>query len=135
MPTLAATVFDKTSVLAAKIETVFRQSRVDYSNTQPITTTYANDNLGLSQVLIADNGTTQTANLYGLDLLLQDDGAQTRTLLLTDGLGSARQEMAGSRLETTTTTYEPYGNLLAQTGTSGTTYCKRMLSLTCRART
>ena len=63
---------------------------------------------------------SQTANLYGLDLLLQDDGAQTRTLL-TDGLGSVRQEMAGSALETATT-YEPYGNILAQTGTSGTTY-------------
>ena len=63
---------------------------------------------------------SQTANLYGLDLLLQDDGAQTRTLL-TDGLGSVRQEMAGSTLETTTT-YEPYGNVLAQTGRSGTTY-------------
>ncbi len=97
-----------------------RVQQIDYSGSQAITVTYTNDNLGLSQVLIADNGATQTANLYGLDLLLQDDGAQTRTLL-TDGLGSARQEMAGSTLETATT-YEPYGNVLAQTGSSGTTY-------------
>ncbi|MBE2197139.1 MAG: RHS repeat-associated core domain-containing protein, partial [Anaerolinea sp.] len=38
-----------------------------------------------------------------------------------DGLGSVRQEMAGGDLQTTTT-YEPYGKLLVQTGTSGTTY-------------
>jgi RHS repeat-associated protein len=41
--------------------------------------------------------------------------------LLTDGLGSVRQELAGGNLQTTTT-YEPYGRLLTQTGTSGTAY-------------
>ncbi|MCP4356894.1 MAG: RHS repeat-associated core domain-containing protein, partial [Chloroflexi bacterium] len=46
--------------------------------------------------------------------------SQTRTLLA-DGLGSARVEMVGSAVDTTTT-YEPYGRVLAQTGTSGTTY-------------
>ncbi|MCP4358534.1 MAG: RHS repeat-associated core domain-containing protein, partial [Chloroflexi bacterium] len=38
-----------------------------------------------------------------------------------DGLGSARVEMVGNAVDTTTT-YEPYGRILAQTGTSGTTY-------------
>ncbi|MCA9993977.1 MAG: hypothetical protein KDE29_23515, partial [Anaerolineales bacterium] len=42
-------------------------------------------------------------------------------VLLADGLGSARVEMVGGVVETTTT-YEPYGKLLAQTGSSGTTY-------------
>ena len=97
-----------------------RVQQIEYTGSQPITTTYTNDNLGLSQVLLADDGAAQTANLYGLDLISQDDGAQTHTLLA-DGLGSVRQEMAGSTLETATT-YEPYGNVLAQTGTSNTTY-------------
>ena len=97
-----------------------RLQQIDYSGVQPITTTYTNDNLGLSQVLIADNGSSQTANLYGLDLISQDDGAQTRTLLA-DGLGSVRQELANDAIQTVTT-YEPYGNILAQTGNSGTTY-------------
>ncbi|MCZ7670532.1 MAG: RHS repeat-associated core domain-containing protein [Chloroflexi bacterium] len=97
-----------------------RIQQVDYSGDTPVTTTYANDPLGLTQVLLANNGTTQTAQLYGLDLIGQDDGAGLR-LLLADGLGSVRQEMAGGAVQTTTT-YDPYGKLLAQTGTSGTVY-------------
>ncbi len=97
-----------------------RVQQIDYSAGQPITTTYTNDILGLSQVLVSDNGTTTTHNLFGLDLISQDDGSQTRTLLA-DGLGSTRAEMVGSTLETTTT-YEPYGKVLAQTGAAGTTY-------------
>ena len=75
---------------------------------------------GLSQVLVASDGVTTTYNLFGLDLIHQDDGATTRTLLA-DGLGSARTEMAGGAVATVTT-YEPFGNPLAQTGTSGTVY-------------
>jgi RHS repeat-associated protein len=41
--------------------------------------------------------------------------------MLADGLGSVRVEMVNGAVETTTT-YEPYGKLLAQTGSSGTTY-------------
>ncbi|HIP73234.1 MAG TPA: hypothetical protein EYH05_17775, partial [Anaerolineae bacterium] len=85
-----------------------------------LTTTYTNDILGLTQVLAASDGITTTSNLFGLDLISQDDGAQT-CLLLADGLGSVRTEMAGGSIETVTT-YEPYGKLLAQNGTSGTTY-------------
>jgi RHS repeat-associated protein len=43
-----------------------------------------------------------------------------RTLLV-DGLGSVRTEMVGSVVETATT-YKPYGEVLEQTGTSGTVY-------------
>ena len=82
--------------------------------------TYANAPLGLTQVLLADDGATQTVQLYGLDLISQDDGSQTRTLLA-DGLGSTRLEMVNGVVQTTTT-YGPYGNLLAQTGSSGTVY-------------
>jgi RHS repeat-associated protein len=97
-----------------------RLQQIDHTGSTPITTTYTNDNTGLSQVLVSDDGATATANIFGLDLIYQDDGADTRTLLA-DGLGSARMEMVGSAVETVTT-YSPYGELLAQTGDSGTTY-------------
>jgi hypothetical protein len=38
---------------------------VDSGGSQPITTIYTNDNSGLSQVLVSDDGTTQTHNLLG----------------------------------------------------------------------
>jgi RHS repeat-associated protein len=53
-------------------------------------------------------------------LISQDDGTAIR-FLLADGLGSTRVEMVGNVVETTTT-YEPYGKLLAQTGATGTVY-------------
>jgi RHS repeat-associated protein len=97
-----------------------RVQQVDHSGGQPVTTTYTNDVVGLAQVLVADDGTTQTANLFGLSLIHQDDGDEIRTLL-SDGLGSVRQELVAGAVESTTT-YEPYGNLLARTGASGTDY-------------
>ena len=97
----------------------YRVQMIDYTGL-PRTITYSNDILGLTQVLLADDGATTTANLLGLDLIAQDDGSETR-VLLADGLGSARVEMVGGVVETTTT-YEPYGKLLAQTGSSGATY-------------
>ena len=97
----------------------YRVQMIDYTGL-PLATTYSNDILGLTQVLLADDGATTTANLLGLDLIAQDNGSETR-VLLADGLGSARVEMVGGVVETTTT-YEPYGKLLAQTGSSGTTY-------------
>jgi RHS repeat-associated protein len=97
-----------------------RLRQVDHTGAQPITTTYTNDIVGLSQVLVADEGTAQVVNLFGLDLIHQDDDSQTLTLLV-DGLGSVRSEMAGSEVRSTIT-YDPYGNLLAQEGSSGTVY-------------
>jgi len=97
-----------------------RQVSYDIGSGTATTTTYTNDNTGLSQVLVADDGTTQTYNLLGLDLISQDDGAESR-MLLSDGLGSGRIEMVGNAIETTTT-YGPYGNLLVRTGPSGTVY-------------
>ncbi|MEZ4645418.1 MAG: RHS repeat-associated core domain-containing protein [Chloroflexota bacterium] len=79
-------------------------------------TDYTNDILGLTQVLLADDGTTTTATLFGLDLIAQDDGSKTRTLLA-DGLGSARAEMSG-RGGGNHYCHDPYGKLLAQTGSS-----------------
>ena len=52
----------------------------------PVIITYTNDNVGLSQVLVADDGSTQTTNLFGLDLIQQDDGTEIR-VLLADALG------------------------------------------------
>jgi RHS repeat-associated protein len=97
-----------------------RVQQVDHSGGQPITTTYTNDVVGLAQVLVADDGTPQTTNLFGLNLIHQDDGAKTR-ILLGDGLGTVRLEQANGAIEAATT-YEPFGNLLVQTGPSGTTY-------------
>ena len=90
-------------------------------------TTYTNDPIGLTQLLLADDGTTTTANLFGLDLILQqkDDGnplsAYQPLYLLTDGLGSVRVEMTGGNA-TATTSYGPYGSIHQQTGTSQTSY-------------
>ena len=97
-----------------------RVQQIDHSGSQPVTTTYTNDNTGLSQVLVSDDGTTQTANLFGLSLIQQDDGSETRTFL-NDGLGSVRVEMVGHAVDSATT-YEPYGKLLARSGSSGTVY-------------
>src|SRR5690606_21482884 len=82
-----------------------RLQQVDYSGGSLVTSTYSNDILGLAQVLVADDGTEQVYNLFGLDLILQDSGSQVRTLLV-DGLGSVRLEMLGGIVDTATT-YSP----------------------------
>lgn len=97
-----------------------RLQQTDYTGSMPVTISYTNDIVGLAQVLVADDGLTAVYNLWGLRLLAQDDGATLR-LPLTDGLGSVRVEMVGDGVESATT-YDPYGNLLARTGTSSTTY-------------
>ena len=90
------------------------------------TTQYANDVVGLTQVLIASEGandnppTQHVYNLFGLDLISQDDGNEVRTLLV-DSLGSVRTEMVDEVVETVTT-YSPYGEVLEQVGMSGTVY-------------
>jgi RHS repeat-associated protein len=94
--------------------------QVDYSGATTRTITYTNDILGLVQVLAADDGTDQTRYLFGLDLIYQDDDTETR-YLLADGLGSVRTELVSDTVETVTT-YSPYGNLLARSGSSGTIY-------------
>jgi len=71
-------------------------------------------------VLAAGDGTNQVYYLFGLDLILQDSGTGVRTLLV-DGLGSVRVKMEGN-VVATATTYSPYGEVLQQTGTSGTVY-------------
>jgi RHS repeat-associated protein len=97
-----------------------RVQQVDHSGGQPVTTTYTNDVVGLAQVLVADDGATQTANLFGLSLIHQDDGDEIRSLL-SDGLGSVRQELVAGAVDSATT-YEPYGRLLVRSGASGTVY-------------
>lgn len=68
---------------------------VAHTGATPVTTTYTNDVVGLTQVLVADDGTSRVVNLFGLDLVKQDSGAEVRTLL-GDGLGSVRLEMVGA---------------------------------------
>lgn len=57
-----------------------RVQQVDYTGASPVTTTYVNDIVGLTQVLVADDGTEQVYNLFGLDLIGQDEGTNTRYL-------------------------------------------------------
>jgi RHS repeat-associated protein len=97
-----------------------RVKHVDYSGATTKTITFTNDILGLVQVLVADDSTDQTRYLFGLDLIYQDDGSETR-YLLADGLGSVRTELVSGTVEAVTT-YSPYGNLLAHTGSIGTVY-------------
>jgi hypothetical protein len=92
--------------------------QADHSSATIKTITYTNDIPGLAQVLVADDGTNQTRYLFGLDLIHQDNGSEIR-YLLADGLGSVRTELENDTVEAVTT-YSPYGNLLAQTGASGT---------------
>ena len=56
-------------------------------------------------MLVADNGSSETVNLFGLDLIHSDNGSETRTMLA-DGLGTVRTEMVGANIETVST-YEP----------------------------
>jgi YD repeat-containing protein len=97
-----------------------RVQQISYLDNQPVSVvTYTNDIIGLAQVLVADVGTTQTANLFGLSLIHQDDGDEIRSLL-SDGLGSVRQEIvaagvasaatgASKRLRTCVTTLCRFG--------------------------
>jgi YD repeat-containing protein len=95
-----------------------RLQQVDYTGGTPAATTYANDIQGLTQVLLADNGTSQTANLFGFNLIHQQNNQQSDPLfLLTDGLGSVRQEVSADAVAATTT-YDPYGNVFNQSGES-----------------
>ncbi|HSH05120.1 MAG TPA: polymorphic toxin-type HINT domain-containing protein [Anaerolineae bacterium] len=91
-----------------------------YSGTTPITTTYIQDLQGLAQVLVAESDTATNYYLMGHTRIAQDNGSEVR-YLLTDGLGSVRVEMVGATVDTIST-YEPYGSLLAQTGSSGSVY-------------
>ncbi|HSH05118.1 MAG TPA: hypothetical protein VLL52_21565 [Anaerolineae bacterium] len=95
-----------------------RLQQVVYSGTTPITTTYIQDLQGLAQVLVAESDTATNYYLMGHARIAQDNGSEMR-YLLTDGLGSVRVEMVGNTIETINT-YEPYGDLLHQTGSSGT---------------
>ena len=66
-----------------------RVQMVDHTGS-PRTITYSNDILGLTQVLLADDGATTTANLLGLDLIAQDNGSETRVLLADGVTGRAK---------------------------------------------
>jgi YD repeat-containing protein len=80
-----------------------RVQQISYLDNQPVSVvTYTNDVIGLAQVLIADDGTTQTANLFGLSLIHQDNGVEIRSLL-SDALGSVRQEIVGGVVESAST--------------------------------
>jgi RHS repeat-associated protein/uncharacterized repeat protein (TIGR01451 family) len=97
-----------------------RIQQIDYSSETPVTTSYTNHILGLSQVIATHDGATTTYNVFGLGLISQDDGDES-LFLLTDGLGSVRTEMVSDEV-TSVTGYDPYGNVILYIGESGTVY-------------
>jgi hypothetical protein len=56
--------------------------------------------------------------LYGLDLISATDGAGATSYFLTDGLGSTRALADGAGAVTDTYSYDVYGALRTQTGTT-----------------
>ncbi len=62
---------------------------VAHTGGSPVTTTYTNDVVGLTQVLVADDGANQVYNLFGLDLIQQDGGSEVR-ILIADGAASLK---------------------------------------------
>ena len=97
-----------------------RLRQIAYGATETVTTTYTNDTSGLSQVLVADDGTTQTVNIFGQDLLYQQK-QDDLLYLLSDSLGSIRTEMLNETIQSTNT-YEPYGKTLVTVGDNGSVY-------------
>jgi RHS repeat-associated protein len=88
------------------------------------TTTYLNDaNQAYDQVLeeYAPAGVLAATYVRGLDLLFQDRGA-ARTFYLRDGSESTRALTNTSGAVTDLYTYDAYGRLLAQTGTTVNPY-------------
>lgn len=99
-----------------------RVGQLLYVNNQPNSgISYVNNSVGLTQVLVQEstNGTT-TSNLYGKDLISVEDSGRD-TYVLGDALGSGRVELLENDW-LSTTTYEPFGNLVARTGDKGTVY-------------
>ena len=74
-------------------------------------TRYTNDTLGLTQVLVSDDGATQVYNLLGLDLIGQQAvGSNQFRVLLGDSLGSVRTEMDGNTI-LAVQSYSPFGEV------------------------
>jgi RHS repeat-associated protein len=81
-----------------------------------VTTSYAWDlSSGLPQVLQDSSGNKY---IYGLDLISQVDGSASLTYFLTDGLGSTTGLANGSRTMVGGYTYDVFGAVRAQTGTT-----------------
>lgn len=97
-----------------------RVQQTDLTGATPVMMTYINDIVGLTQVLAATDGETQTVNLFGLGLIGQDDGNGFHALLA-DGLGSVRSEIVNDEVMATTT-YDPFGTVLDERGHSSTGY-------------
>ncbi len=99
-----------------------RLQQTEYEGLQPTVITYTNDILGLSQVLVANDGTETTYNVFGYDLLSQQTNQELdKRYPIADGLGSVRLEMVANEVEAVRT-YDPYGNLLISNGILGTEY-------------
>jgi len=87
-----------------------------------ITTTYVIDPASSLTNVLSETTSGQTTNyLYGLDLVGQKAGANTRYFEY-DGLGSVRQLTDGTGAIQLTQTFDPYGNGYAKSGTAASSF-------------
>jgi RHS repeat-associated protein len=86
-------------------------------------TRYLNSDDAIAQVLeeYAPGGAVLASYVHGLDLIFQNRGGQ-RSYYHTDALGSVRALTNASGTVTDTYTYDAFGRLLAQTGTTPNRY-------------
>jgi len=75
----------------------------------------------LTMVLSETTSGVTTKYWHGLDLLAQSDGTDTEFLAY-DGLGSVRQVTDATGLVQYAQTFDPYGNLYADSGVNSTSY-------------
>ncbi len=102
-----------------------RLEQVAYENgSVATTTTYTNDTIGLTQVLVSDGGPSNTVyQLYGNSLIGQQNGGSALfDTFITDGLGSVRVEMESSGAINYVRTYSPFGETLKEEGARTSVY-------------
>ena len=86
---------------------------------QTAETRYTNDTLGLTQLLVSDDGTLKSYFLFGNMMIGQQISGSSQFMThVTDGLGSVRVEMETSGASYVRT-FSPFGETLAESGTSG----------------
>ena len=89
---------------------------------QTAETRYTNDTLGLTHVLVSDDGTLKSYFLFGNMMIGQQvTGSSQFMTHVVDGLGSVRVEMETSGASYMRT-FSPFGETLAESGSSGSVY-------------
>ena len=92
------------------------------SATDGIETEFVVDQIGLAQVLVEITGTERITYAYGLARLWQARGESSAGWFLGDALGSVRQLVDVDGYVVLRRDYAPFGQVVAETGTSSTEY-------------